>query len=206
MSRSGSSQPTSATLSSRQRRWTTTSSALNVEPRWPEPARLTATSAFARHMSASSASVSERVSPAAARSIEDVLRRIPDALAKAYHVEVLVIDDSSGDQTFERGQDVRTAHTMPFKLHVLYNPVNQGYGGNQKIGFHFAIERDFDFVALLHGDGQYAPERLPELVKPLADGAADAVFGSRMLTRGGARRGGMPRYKFLGNKILSWLQ
>ena len=50
---------------------------------------------------------------------------------------------------------------IPFKVTVLYNPVNQGYGGNQKIGYHYAIKNGFDFVALLHGDGQYAPEKLP---------------------------------------------
>ena len=72
---------------------------------------------------------------------------------------------------------------MPFPIHVLLNPVNQGYGGNQKIGYHFAIEHGFDFVALLHGDGQYAPECLPDLVRPLRDGEADAVFGSRMFDR-----------------------
>ena len=49
---------------------------------------------------------------------------------------------------------------------ILFNPVNQGYGGNQKIGFHYAISLGFDFVALLHGDGQYAPEMLPDLVPP----------------------------------------
>ena len=57
---------------------------------------------------------------------------------------------------------------LPFPLHVLFNPVNQGYGGNQKIGYHYAIERGFDFVALLHGDGQYAPECLPDLRPPAA--------------------------------------
>ena len=91
-------------------------------------------------------------------------------------------------------------------MHVLFNPVNQGYGGNQKIGYHFAIEQGFDFVALVHGDGQYAPECLPDLVRPLREGRADAVFGSRMLEKGGARRGGMPLYKFVGNRILSWFQ
>ena len=89
---------------------------------------------------------------------------------------------------------------------MLFNPVNQGYGGNQKIGYHFALERGFDFVALVHGDGQYAPECLPDLVAPLREGRADAVFGSRMLEKGGARRGGMPLYKFVGNRILSWFQ
>ncbi len=92
---------------------------------------------------------------------------------------------------------------IPFPLHVLFNPVNQGYGGNQKIGYHFAIERGFDFVALVHGDGQYAPECLPELVRPLRDGEADAVFGSRMLEKAAALRGGMPLYKYVGNKILT---
>ena len=87
-----------------------------------------------------------------------------------------------------------------FPLHVLFNPVNQGYGGNQKIGYHFAIKNDFDFVALLHGDGQYAPEVLPELLKPLDQGIADAVFGSRMLSRGAARKGGMPLYKLSATK------
>jgi 2-polyprenyl-3-methyl-5-hydroxy-6-metoxy-1,4-benzoquinol methylase len=140
----------------------------------------------------------------AERTIEAVLHRIPPELAAAYDVEVLVIDDASPDATFERGYEVRRDETLPFTLHVLFNPVNQGYGGNQKIGFHFAIKEDFDFVALLHGDGQYAPECLPDLVKPLALGDADAVLGSRMLESGAARRGGMPGYKFVGNKILTW--
>jgi hypothetical protein len=89
---------------------------------------------------------------------------------------------------------------------VLFNPVNQGYGGNQKIGFHYAIKNGFDYVALVHGDGQYAPECLPELLTPLRDGCADAVFGSRMLTQGGALKGGMPFYKYAGNKILTGMQ
>lgn len=139
----------------------------------------------------------------AEQTIEDVLHRIPSQLGETYEVEILIIDDSSHDATFERGYAVKRAENLPFTLHVLYNPVNQGYGGNQKIGYHFAIEQGFDFVALVHGDGQYAPECLPDLVKPLADGEADAVFGSRMMTKGAALKGGMPLYKFVGNKILS---
>src|SRR5215212_12223096 len=139
-------------------------------------------------------------------TITHVLARVPHGLADDYEVEVLVLDDSSGDRTFETTRDAQRAGTLPFPLHVLFNPVNQGYGGNQKIGYHFAIEHGFDFVALVHGDGQYAPECLPDLVRPLRDGEADAVFGSRMLERGRARRGGMPLYKLAGNRILSWFQ
>ena len=139
-------------------------------------------------------------------TISQVLARVPRALADEYDVEVLVLDDSSKDRTFERTSGVQRDGALPFPLHVLFNPVNQGYGGNQKIGYHFAIEQGFDFVALVHGDGQYAPECLRDLVRPLRDGQADAVFGSRMLEKGGARRGGMPLYKLTGNRILSWFQ
>jgi len=139
-------------------------------------------------------------------TIEDVLTRIPSDLQDEYDAEVLVIDDSSPDGTFEQGEMVRRSERVSLPLRILRNPVNQGYGGNQKIGFHYAIRQNFDYVALLHGDGQYAPECLPALVRPLRDGVADAVFGSRMLTKGGARAGGMPAYKFLGNRILTSVQ
>ncbi len=142
----------------------------------------------------------------AERTIESVLARIPESLTDQCDVEILVIDDASADRTFERGERVRRDDRLAFPLHVLFNPVNQGYGGNQKIGFHFALNENFDFVALLHGDGQYAPESLPDLLAPLLSGDADAVFGSRMLSRGGAREGGMPLYKFVGNKVLTSLQ
>src|SRR4029078_344169 len=83
---------------------------------------------------------------------------------------------------------------------VLYNHENQGYGGNQKLGYQYAIRHGFDAVVLLHGDGQYAPEAIPPLFAPLIDGSADAVLGSRMLVPGVARKGGMPLYKLVGNK------
>ncbi len=137
-------------------------------------------------------------------TIMEVLRRIP-ALAD-YEVEVLIIDDSSGDSTYALADELRRLGTYRHKLTVLTNPVNQGYGGNQKLGYHYAIEQGFDYVALLHGDAQYAPEMLPDLFAPLRNGTADVVLGSRMLTPGGARKGGMPFYKLVGNKILTAYQ
>jgi 2-polyprenyl-3-methyl-5-hydroxy-6-metoxy-1,4-benzoquinol methylase len=134
------------------------------------------------------------------------LARIPPSLAADFDVEALVIDDSSTDATFGRGDAVRRAQAVPFALTVLFNPVNLGYGGNQKVGFHYAITHDFDFVALVHGDGQYAPESLPDLLGPLTSGDADVVLGSRMLVPGAARRGGMPFYKFAGNRVLTWVE
>ena len=119
-------------------------------------------------------------------TIDRVLTRIPASLGELYDTELLIIDDSSQDRTFERGESRKRDDDFPFDLTVLVNPRNQGYGGNQKIGFHYAIERGFDVVALVHGDGQYAPECLPDLVAPVAQDEAELVMGSRMLS-GGAR-------------------
>ena len=134
-----------------------------------------------------------------------VLDRIPSAIFDQFDCEVLVVDDASGDKTFEIGAEYKKAHAS-VPMTVLRNENNQGYGGNQKVGYSYAIANGFDFVALVHGDGQYAPEELPRLLEPLVSGEADAVFGSRMLERGNALRGGMPLYKYVGNKVLTRLQ
>ena len=109
-------------------------------------------------------------------------------------------------KTFEESEIFAARGECEFKITVLFNPENQGYGGNQKVGYYYAIKNNFDFVALIHGDGQYAPEELPKLISPLASGTADAVFGSRMLSDGAALKGGMPMYKYVGNKILTYFQ
>jgi glycosyltransferase involved in cell wall biosynthesis len=142
----------------------------------------------------------------AEKTIREVVFRIPPHLLNTYEVDVLIIDDSSRDATFEKGHSVSKDPDLPFPVTVLFNPKNQGYGGNQKLGYHYALEQGYDFVALIHGDGQYAPECLPELLEPLRKGEAAAVFGSRMLTPSGARQGGMPLYKLVGNRILTWVE
>ncbi|MBN1186856.1 MAG: glycosyltransferase [Bacteroidales bacterium] len=142
----------------------------------------------------------------AAKFIKQVVQRIPTELADLYDVEILVIDDASNDRTFEIASEMISNKNPPMKLKVLVNPINQGYGGNQKIGYWYAIRNKFDFVALLHGDGQYAPEYLPNLLFPLINGDADVVFGSRMIDPKAAINGGMPFYKFIGNRILTKIQ
>ncbi len=142
----------------------------------------------------------------AERTVDKVIRRIPETLLETYHVEILIIDDGSTDGTFAQSVAAKSCGSVMFKVTVLHNPINQGYGGNQKIGYHYAIEQGFDYVALLHGDGQYAAELLPSLVEPLRLAEADAVFGSRMINRRDALKGGMPLYKFVGNRILTIAQ
>jgi 2-polyprenyl-3-methyl-5-hydroxy-6-metoxy-1,4-benzoquinol methylase len=136
----------------------------------------------------------------AASTLARVLDRIPPTFRSKIS-EILVSDDHSQDATYLVGLGYRQLSDLP--ITVIRQPHNLGYGGNQKAGYQLAIERGFDVIVLLHGDGQYAPECLPEIVAPLERGDCDAVFGSRMMIRGAARAGGMPLYKFLGNRILS---
>ena len=137
--------------------------------------------------------------------IENVLTRIPKEVLSQYNYEILIIDDSSKDKTFEIAHNYHTIN-KGLNLKILFNPVNQGYGGNQKLGYEYAIQHGFEVVVLLHGDGQYAPEILGDMVYPIFEKKADAVFGSRMLIKGNALKGGMPYYKFFGNKILTKFQ
>ncbi|MHC4642841.1 MAG: glycosyltransferase [Planctomycetota bacterium] len=139
--------------------------------------------------------------------IESVLDRIPIEVLdnEAFSTEILVIDDQSPDRTFYAADDY--ARRRPeIKINVLYNPKNQGYGGNQKIGYCYALRKDFDAVVLLHGDGQYAPEYLGQMIQPILDGEADAVFGSRMIRRLEALKGRMPLYKWIGNQLITGIQ
>lgn len=139
--------------------------------------------------------------------IESVLARIPDEIwnSEDFYTEVLIIDDQSSDNTYHRAHDYRSLYKKT-NLTILYNPANQGYGGNQKIGYHYAIENAFDVVVLLHGDGQYAPEWINQMIEPILNREADAVFGSRMIRKREALRGKMPLYKWLGNQILTGIQ
>lgn len=143
----------------------------------------------------------------AERFITSVLERLPESVwtSKDHDFHVLLIDDASTDSTVSRALEYRTSHQRQ-NFTVLSNKVNQGYGGNQKIGFHYAIENGFDVVVLLHGDGQHFPEYIPNFIDPLMAGKAGAVLGSRMLKKIDALRGGMPLYKWIGNQVLSFLQ
>jgi glycosyltransferase involved in cell wall biosynthesis len=134
--------------------------------------------------------------------IRATLERIPADL-REHLGAVYVIDDSSSDATTATAREL--APDMP-RLEVFRTPYNQGYGGNQKLGYQYASRRGFDIVVLLHGDGQYAPEVLPRILAPFRDAETAAVFGSRMMTRGAARRGGMPLYKYVGNRILTAIE
>jgi glycosyltransferase involved in cell wall biosynthesis len=135
----------------------------------------------------------------AVRTLISAYERIPDSLKKEA-AEIYVIDDASKDNTYWAGIGYKLLHNIP-NLNVYRNPCNLGYGGNQKRGLRHAIEKGYNIVVVLHGDVQYAPERIPDLIQPILEGQADMVFGSRMTDR--PLQGGMPLYKFVANKFLT---
>ena len=142
-----------------------------------------------------------------AYNAEDTLARVLDRIPQDFARQIdsiLVCDDASTDNTHQVGLEYKSGSNLP--LIIVRHEINLGYGGNQKTGYQWALEKNLDAVILLHGDGQYAPEYLPQMVEPIISGRADVVFGSRMITQGGARKGGMPLYKYVGNKILTYLQ
>ena len=140
----------------------------------------------------------------AVNKLDWTLDRIPQDVWDKVE-EVFLFDDCSTDNTFYAAIGYKHSKQVE-KLTVHRNSQNLRYGGNQKAGYQYAIARGFDIVVMLHADGQYAPEVLNDLLKPLESGEADMVFGSRMAAGGDPRAGGMPLYKFVGNRILTWLE
>src|SRR5947208_3835470 len=127
----------------------------------------------------------------AAKTLEDTFRRIPEG----YYDEVIVVDDFSRDDTTELARRL--------SLKAIRHPHNVGYGGNQKTCYMEALRDGADIVVMLHPDGQYDPAIIPEMIRPIQEGRADMVLGSRMMLPGGAARGGMPLWKRVANRFLT---
>ena len=129
----------------------------------------------------------------AARTLERTYREIPLDLVD----EVVVTDDASSDET--------VAEALRLGLRTLVHEQNRGYGANQKTCYTAALELGADVVVMLHPDYQYTPKLLPAMISMLTDGPFDVVLGSRILG-GAARRGGMPLYKYMANRMLTAIQ
>jgi glycosyltransferase involved in cell wall biosynthesis len=127
----------------------------------------------------------------AAKTLEETFRAIP----QGYYDEIVVVDDHSRDDT--------TALARSLNLKAIRHPHNVGYGGNQKTCYMEALRDGAEIVIMLHPDGQYDPTILPEMVRPIAEGKAEMVLGSRMMMPGGAKAGGMPGWKRVANWFLT---
>lgn len=130
----------------------------------------------------------------AAATLERTFAEIPQDAVD----EIILVDDSSTDRTVE------IAGGLP--ITVIWHPHQVGYGGNQKTCYLEALRRGADVVVMLHPDGQYEPGLIPSMVKPIADGDADLVLGSRLLVPGWAIEAGMPKWKFFANRFLTEIE
>ena len=113
-------------------------------------------------------------------TIQSTLDRIPKNFVSEIH-SILISDDQSQDLTSKKAKEFADRSNLPIDLVV--QPLNLGYGGNQKFGYSWAIQNEWDIVVLLHADGQYAPEFIPKIIRPITENKADAVFGSRMMNK-----------------------
>ncbi len=137
----------------------------------------------------------------AALTLENVFDRIPPKIIEQI-AHYVVVNDGSTDATSDVARRLR--RRFP-NLILIEHPTNRGYGDTAKTGLTKSLELGADLIVWLHADGQYAPESIPELLTPLEKRDADIVQGSR-LKGGGALQGGMPLYKFVANKALTWLE
>ena len=128
----------------------------------------------------------------AGSTVEKTLADIPREFAQ----HVILVDDASTDDTVDVAERLG--------LTVVSHTVNRGYGGNQKTCYETALREGADIVVMLHPDYQYDPKAVPLLIGPLLTGDADMTFGSRFAGMADPRSGGMPWFRYYGNRITSW--
>lgn len=138
------------------------------------------------------------------KKIFSVVERIPNKIVNTNEIKILIINDNSNDNTASEIEKIQNKFNYNFE--VINSNKQLGYGGVQKVSFNYAIKKNYDYIIMLHGDGQYAPEELPKFISELENPYVDAVFGSRMMNYKSAIKGGMPIYKFLGNIFLTFIQ
>ena len=136
--------------------------------------------------------------------VYSVVTRIPSEIFGKNEINLLIINDCSTDQTLNEIEKIKK--NFNYKNFIHNKEKNLGYGGVQKFAFNYSIKNSYDYLIMLHGDGQYAPEELPRFIENFKDESNDAVFGSRMKSYRSALKGGMPFYKFLGNIGLTFIQ
>ena len=129
----------------------------------------------------------------AEKTLERTVRAVPSGIVD----EFILVDDASNDRTSE----VAASLGVTWVRH----PQNRGYGGNQKTCYRLALDHGADIVVMLHPDYQYSPRLVPALAWLVASGDYDVALGSRILG-GSAIKGGMPVYKYIANRLLTFVQ
>lgn len=129
----------------------------------------------------------------ASKTLEKTFNEIPKEVVD----EVILVDDASSDDTAKKARE--------FGIHTIIHSSNLGYGGNQKTCYREAIARGADIIVMLHPDYQYSPKLVTAMSSMIISGHYDIVLGSRILG-GEALKGGMPLYKYVANRFLTFLE
>jgi glycosyltransferase involved in cell wall biosynthesis len=133
-----------------------------------------------------------------AYNAEKTLKKTYKDIPKEIVDKVMLVDDGSHDKTVE------IAKKLGIKTFV--HPQNRGYGGNQKTCYTMALDQKADIIVMIHPDYQYDSKLTGEIIRPIIDGRFNIVLGSRIRTRKGVLEGGMPLYKYLGNRVLTTIE
>ena len=136
----------------------------------------------------------------AARTLKQTL----DDLSAEYIDELILVDDASSDDTHAMADELARSSSIPFTVRQL--STNRGYGGNQKECYRLALEHGATIVVMLHPDYQYDPKLVKHLVEFIREGYFDVMLGSRIRSRREALAGGMPLYKYLANRLLTFIE
>jgi len=132
-----------------------------------------------------------------AYNAEKTIRQTLFDIPEAYRKNVILVDDCSKDRTVETAEKLG--------IQVVRHRHNTGYGGNQKTCYELALEQNADIVVMLHPDYQYNPKVIPHLAGLIENHICDIVLGNRIRTRKETINGGMPVYKYIANRFLSFL-
>lgn len=130
----------------------------------------------------------------ASKTLERTLKEVPFPLVD----ELILCDDASPDNTVE------VAKKLGIK-HIIEHQTNKGYGGNQKSLYNKALELGGDIIIMLHPDYQYTPKLIPSMANIIGENLYPVALGSRILGKG-ALKGGMPLYKYIANRFLTFFQ
>ena len=134
------------------------------------------------------------------KTLGSVIDRIPNRMKREVK-EILIIDNCSKDGTYRIAKEYKKRLK---KLTIIRNKRDINYGGSQKKAYNYVIKKGYDIVVMLHGDGQYPPEKIPQMIKPILLNKVDMTLGSRI--KGDPLKGGMPLWRFSGNRILTFFE